>query len=371
MLYIKFEKKPIDDEDPDTSLYIVVDGISDLKSYCYEEMPGKWIARIYNEGVFERLCSYDIPELANYFSRITYVEDTDNSQLATELSVHFANDDIEFAINIWFSFRVELWAKPYGIQTFCSIFRGLVEGRKIDGVSYEQEDELGVNGFGIWVAITDQKQVLKHAVDSALSIFKDLKTSAEATAIDALDRENLVTMFSFPDRFRVACKQYLVYFAQFLIDLGVEADTEIKDEGDQTLFKVIPQNKFEALETIREALNTYLNAPAITDLEVQEQFISQDVAVMQWQANIMHLKSQLMLANSAIQMKDATIDALRLTNYQYHQLALQSASKEHVKNEEDVVPGILAVKPLEGKGFSLNLPEILRRLKRRFGGRNT
>lgn len=33
--------------------------------------------------------------------------------------------------------------------------------------------------------------------------------------------------------------------------------------------------------------------------------------------------------------------------------------------DEDIIKGVVKVKKLEGKGFSINLPEIIRRLKRR------
>ena len=144
----------------------------------------------------------------------------------------------------------------------------------------------------------------------------------------------------------------------------------------QTLFKVIPKSKFEGLGYIREALNIYLNTPAITHLEVLEQFTSQDVAVTQWQANVMHLKSQLTLANTTLQMKeailqmkDATIESLMLTNYQHQQFALDHAPKVQVNQEEDIIKGIVAVTKIEGKGLSINLPEIIRRLKRLFGSK--
>jgi hypothetical protein len=42
------------------------------------------------------------------------------------------------------------------------------------------------------------------------------------------------------------------------------------------------------------------------------------------------------------------------------------AVEEGGKAEEPIIEGIVSVKKYEGKGFSINFPEILRRLKRRF-----
>jgi hypothetical protein len=83
----------------------------------------------------------------------------------------------------------------------------------------------------------------------------------------------------------------------------------------------------------------------------------------------MHLRSQLMLSEAIIQAKDASIQSLNLTVYRYEQFALEHAQSDKSKNEEDVIKGVLAVRKFDGKGFSVDLPEIFRRLKRRFGGK--
>ncbi len=132
----------------------------------------------------------------------------------------------------------------------------------------------------------------------------------------SLDSEAVLTYFQFPEEMKTACKQYLLYFSQFLADIGISAKTELKEELNHTLFKVILVDKNESLDKIREALNIYLNAPAENDIQTQ---ISnqKDIAVQQWEANIYHLKSQLVLAQSVIQAKNATIETLQLSNYQY------------------------------------------------------
>ncbi len=52
---------------------------------------------------------------------------------------------------------------------------------------------------------------------------------------------------------------------------------------------------------------------------------------------------------------------LRLSNYQYRQL-LESRSPNKESETEEVIEGILAVKKYEGKGFTIDFAEILRRL---------
>jgi len=248
-------------------------------------------------------------------------------------------------------------------------FKDMVDAENREGIEFTVgDDESLFHGFGIFWTVSNHAEIIRSTIDKAVESFFRFEAKAEKAAIASMDKENLITYFSFPDEIKVACKQYLVYFAQFLADLGIQAEAEIKEQTGQTLFKVIPSNQNEALDKIRAALTVYLNAPTFPDSEFLSNSNS-DVAAVQWQANVMHLKSQLMLAKSAIQMKDATIEILTLSNYQYQQLALHNGLKENLKNEEDVVSGILTVKKYEGKGFTLNLPEILRRLKRGLGRR--
>jgi transcriptional regulator of aromatic amino acid metabolism len=128
---------------------------------------------------------------------------------------------------------------------------------------------------------------------------------------------------------------------------------------------VVPKDKDESLDKIKAALHIYLDTPGFDNFNTQIE-INSDLAVMQWQANIMHLKSQLILANSILQLKDATIQSLQLSNYQYQLLLNEKGQQKESDKEEEVIKGIVSVKKYEGKGFSINLAEILRRLKRTF-----
>ncbi len=68
--------------------------------------------------------------------------------------------------------------------------------------------------------------------------------------------------FNFPEQFKTPCEQYLLYFAQFLQDLGISATSNLKEEAGKVLFSVTPTDDKEALDKIREALAVYLNLPA-------------------------------------------------------------------------------------------------------------
>lgn len=171
----------------------------------------------------------------------------------------------------------------------------------------------------------------------------------------------LTNIFSFPPEIRSSCEQYLIYFSRFLEDMGIEVTSKIDSQPINTFFTITPKNSGEALLKIRELLNVYLSLPETSNLEVISTNFS-DVSVQQLISNVYHLKSQLLLANSIIQNKDATIESLKFSNYQKN-ILLESNSNKITDNEK-TLNGLLTINEYEGNGFKINLPEIFRRLKR-------
>lgn len=214
-------------------------------------------------------------------------------------------------------------------------------------------------------------------MSSAESLGDALQHQPELLPLAHLVREELgeeqaaVNMtFEFPPTIKSACEQYLVYFVQFLRDLGIEANAEIKEHASKVLFSVTPADKEQALGRIREALQLYLGLPHVPEfITVATQF--NDVAVSQLQANVYHLRSQIMLAKAALEMKSAAIAAkdekIALLQERIDLREFQP-KKEDKKDEdkEDIVKDMVAVKKYDLKFMEINLPELLRKLKRRF-----
>jgi hypothetical protein len=92
-----------------------------------------------------------------------------------------------------------------------------------------------------------------------------------------------------------------------------------------------------------------------------------NLAVQQLQGNILHLQSQLTLAKAFLQVQEATIEALQLSNYQYRQLLSSGEKPKEKSADEPLIGDTLHVTKIEAKGVKVDLPLILRRLKRVFG----
>jgi predicted transcriptional regulator len=214
-------------------------------------------------------------------------------------------------------------------------------------------------------SFTEVSRLLKRAQEYNIVEFK-VKTES--------NDESVQLSFDFPKEVRVACEQYLLYFGQFLSDLGVHADTAITHEAGKVLFTVTPTDRETALEKIREALHTYLQLPSqpLSDSE------GESFEILNLRAEIYQLHSKLSLAAAKLETKDATIEAKQQTIEVLRLLktgqivaapgkVIESTEFESIPTPSDdlepVIEGYISATTIEKYGVKLHLPAIIRRLK--------
>jgi hypothetical protein len=216
----------------------------------------------------------------------------------------------------------------------------------------------------------------------------DVHRATEQILSESVRSDSLVTHFRFAPEVRVACEQYLLYFVQFLRDLGVDADAELRHQAQDVLFSVTPRGGAEALLKIGEALRLYLDIPARHDLD-SSMLAVQEPWMQSLGANVYHLKGQLIAQASILQAKDATLASQERTISTLQTLAaeretrlselrslvsgevMQQALLEmHTgtapRDEEPLLGSAVTVVPVEWKGVRVHLPDILRRFKQWF-----
>ena len=264
-------------------------------------------------------------------------------------------------------YDLEFWNKDYSIA---NLAEGLTKvlARNETGFEYWQRSEnTTIEGFGVCMTMS-----LHDTVQSALSKEQELKELV-SLVITELASESLASInlaFNFPAPIKSACEQYLLYFVQFLSDLGIEASAQLKEEANRVLFSVTPADRTEALEKIRDALGVYLGLAVAPEIaSAASQF--QDLAVFQLHANVLHLQSQLALARAAAEMKSATLDAkdaqIALLQDRIDLRVFQPRRQpaEGDPGKEELIKDLMSVKKWDYKCFEINLPEVLRKLKRR------
>ncbi|MGE0560791.1 MAG: hypothetical protein AB7O47_03160 [Flavobacteriales bacterium] len=264
-------------------------------------------------------------------------------------------------VNIEIQADTDNWEKPFSLIKMVDKLEQLCENDN-EATFHLEDPEIVNNGFGIEIQISNLDISTETIYQQILGKFDELIGNSISGLLLEAKQNSLTSIFRFPEEIQVSCEQYLIYFSKFLEDLGINAKTTIEAEAQNTLFTVTPEDPNQALSQIRDALNIFLSLPEMPEVEVISKNFD-DIAIQQLVSNVYHLKSQLILAHSIIQAKDATIQSLSFTTFQQRQL-LESADDKEAK-EEKVLDGIVTVGEYEGKGFKINLAEIFRRLKRK------
>lgn len=187
---------------------------------------------------------------------------------------------------------------------------------------------------------------------------------------EAADNEagdSISVLFDFPEEVRVPCEQYLLYFGQFLRDLGVQATSDLTHEAGQVLFTVTPADPRAALDKVRAALEVYLRLPT----SPVGGAIHEEIAVQRLEASVLRLQGDLRLASAELQAKNMTIEAQQLIIQTQKgllsgEIVLNSMKDITPKEEEDkekLLGGIVALATYKEKGVEVNLAELYRKLK--------
>jgi hypothetical protein len=357
--------------------YVVIDGQEDTNGYCDIWTPhegpfkGQKLKAWHHPGeeAYERLAQYSVADIKKEFAEMSMFVPWPGKGEGEYLQLKciFTDPSSEKTppfCQVSLRFQLEEWSMPWSAKQYFMELQYQIRFLDEPAIEYwEEYPSWTIGEVGLICHLVDDRDLhsmINHITHELIPKLDALTTEA---LLSKTPEHVITTGFRFPKETETYCKQYLIYFAQFLADLGIEADTEVRSEINQTLFTVIPKDKNQSLGQIKDALAAYLKAPELEDFQMQT--TGNNVAALQWQANVMHLKSQLQLTQAVIETKDATIKYLQLSNYQLQQIVGTEGSP---KDSEEIIPGIVSVKDqdLEGSGFTLHIPELIRRLKRKF-----
>lgn len=262
---------------------------------------------------------------------------------------------------------VRNWSAPYfAVELIGEFYRRL---RPYYQIRFLDQKEHSFEGDELALDIKVQTSSLESTIAAELLAHEQKIQRIHDETIDflssSLDRNSLGVSFNFPESISVACEQYLLYFGQFLQDLGVRAETALTHEAGQVLFTVVPINRKEALDKIQEALKIYLKLPSspISDSS------NESIVVHRLESAVLRLRSDLKLAAAELQAKEATIKAQNLTISILNGDILVNSVREMTPKPEDkepVIPGIVALSTYKEKGVEINLGEMFRRVKKFF-----
>lgn len=297
-------------------------------------------------------------------------------EIGLTTSVTVFSDDIIFEV----APTLPEWNRPYRFVDYCNEFTRLAKEEYEMDVHHQYPiNEHFADSLRIRFEYPLSHESLQGYVTSAILLTKAVHRETEQNLTLKVNERSVIASFTdFPKEVETYCEQYLTYFIQFLRDLGVDATSELKHEAGQVLFTVTPNNKHEALDNIRTALEIYLHLPSSpigNDPNSEIAIQRLESQVLRFQSDLKLAAAELQAKNATIQSKDATIEAQQLTiNVQkallhgeifpppIKQIELgKKADKE--EDREEFLGGTLAITTYKDKGIEVSWAKMFRHLR--------
>lgn len=363
--------------------YLIVDGVMRETGVDIQKAPGgkRFDVAVLDNDLITELTRHRVSDISEEVQRIvlhtSYRLLRGVQEIFQGLEVYRGKDDQTY-IALIFNFIPEDWKRLWNIKEYQIEFQRAVERARLPGVLWTPGEAryfpvlspLAVIALSFKVGsrnTTIEAEVSKHS-----DALNRLHEAAEASLLAKLRRESVVMHFDFPEAVKVSCEQYLIYFVQFLKDLGVKATAELRHDAGGVLFAVTPVNKDEALDKIHAALRIYLSLAASPVGGAAA--LDSEVAIQRLVGEIHGLQSRLSLARAEMQFKDAAIRAQQFVIDQQHLLggevmveSIRGATpRSKEEDKEELFGGIIALGTLNWNGVEISFAEIFRRLRQVF-----
>lgn len=365
-------------EQEQTKNKLVIDGVTIPGNLAYissNENENIWV-NIYNYDLSQKITEIRFNDIPKEIGRLGFFYPLDFTEFIEEIVFDrgFYNNG-NAQLNFKFSWDFEKWKKPFSIEEFAEALEKIVLEYKNMGIEWIQEDEIISNGCHISCLNFNKNEVIKTEVEKILPLIKEIIKKVDILLVEKSREGSVISFFDFPKQVQVPCEQYLLYFVEFLKNIGIDATSEISHQAGKVLFSVTPESKETALEQIREALDIYLQLPhSITNAS----FMNMHMAPKEQQllANIQHLNGQLMLANALAQTQNEIIGYQKITIEQQQRLVdttilqqslLVNSINDDSTEKEEILGGSISLTNIELKGFQVNLPSIYRWLREKIG----
>jgi hypothetical protein len=367
-----FTLEPLPNYDRSVRCKLLIDGKPLENATVTQDRDGRIYISTDDYEISNQLTSYTLLELPS-LEGLSVPYQPDGSELITRVFVN-AKDRVprptSFDISFEASPDLAIWNRVYGFVEYWHALQHSIESLNNPDIRFSRYDrDLDyVCEFTIEFPFSTPALPIATEISRRSELLRKLHEQVESSLIPLASSKSVAVTFDLPEEVRVPCEQYLLYFVEFLRDLGVNATSELKHQAGKALFTVTPTDTQEALGKIRTALEIYLTLPSspIRDIPADS-----GVEIQKLVANLHYLKSQLALSQATLEAKNATIQAQQLT------IEVQRAAPGDVVREsvieitpaaskiekEDLLGGTLSITKYQGKGFEINLPEIIRRLK--------
>jgi ADP-ribose pyrophosphatase YjhB (NUDIX family) len=258
-----------------------------------------------------------------------------------------ANSDRLGSASLQMYFASNEWRYPWSVSDYCRVFQKRANEIIAFCGTCRHIDHDTIHTLNIPLNLPELIESIGIELCRRESAIKEIHRKVREQLLIELHPKSLVTFFDFPEQHAAACKQYIIYFAHFLLSMGVGTDCTLSEEANKVLFTVTPTEGKASLERIQVALAIYLQLPN-RDVGTEDRS-SVDPAVEKLAKTILHFQSMVGGNSNDV--------AGSVTN---------CGSGGELSDKESFWGGRLMIKKFSQGPLEVNLPQILRELKGRF-----
>ena len=339
---------------------ISIDGVTYLRSYVYDrgkDYPNQIFQyNLRDKEVSQKLINYKLSDFGD-FEHLSLGNVFDWCDFDHSLSVTYRYDNDEglkpefrktgkVSISFYFNPYLVEWGKQYSFSNYYKAFEDLWNRNKdLSGeLKFYADEEMAF-------ALTKTFDEFTLPISEFLSPYIIKLQEIHIKAINYLNskvyKESISATFNFPEDLKASCEQYLLYFAQFLRDLGINSTSNLKEEAGKVLFSVTPTDDIEALDKIRDALAVYLNLPAspivyddsFAAMRLQQQIENLQHSQRMAEREIRSADRELRLAQTVIEHQDKIIHQkdtiIEQQNKVIEKITSKSIMMDSLENKEE------------------------------------
>jgi hypothetical protein len=243
-------------------------------------------------------------------------------------------------ISFQFENDVDEWRYPFTVKEFndavCARLKSMY-------VEIDDEEYFRIN-IKLKVSNEDANSNLAQLIDRHSSKIKKIVEEEKIKLTNKNIEAVFVKVFNFPSEYKNICSQYLMWFGEFLRNLGIKANVSTQQNIKQTVLIVSPERNGELLTQVEQLFYQYIQLPYMETLSPQQALSPQELhayqsAVMQ----VQHLQTQ-------VQMKDAVIASYKATNIEL----MKQAESHH--SQKILLDSLEEDKKYEFFGGALKIP---------------
>ncbi len=306
---------------------------------------------------FPKIVYFSVPvkfELLDFETFITIYQEPDSSKLPE--------------VSFYFEAKLLLWNQIYSFSEFEENLSAVIAENTDDKIEIKIYNSQEETKFVIGTHHDFGNLSLVEELTPFIEKSRHFYLKAKQKTVEGKSIKTITGYFDFPETLKVPCEQYLLYFAQFLQDLGINVTSNLKEEAGKVLFTITPTGDIEALDKIREALEVYLRLPS-------NQIVSnsQEIAIQRLESQVEYFRSQIRLAKAELQLKEATIQQQQVTIIKLGENVMIDSMVKNVtpaKNKSEFLGGsveVMTPKFLENYGVKkIDLDKFWKYMKEKF-----